>query len=671
MGSSGSGEGEPGPTNRRDGQNWTDASDAAKPPATPDRGGAASGIAGGDIVTSAPAAEYRRRLEARRDDERRWSRLERVVSVSRLVVMIALVATAWLSLQSELFSPWWSALPLLVFVTLVIVHRRVLDRLALAVRAASYYDAGLARIEDRWMGTGPTGARFVDEHHPYAADLDVFGAGSLYQLLCTARTAAGEDCLAGWLLAASHPAEVRERQRAVAELVPRIDFREELWRLAEAVNEGVHSDRLLAWAAAAEARPPSLALRALLGTLAALQVLGAAAWAWLGWGPTLLLAALLAHTVAALLLRPRIARALEGAQSAGRELSVLARLLARLESESFASPRLAALEAELHEGRRRAPGAASPTHEEKPARSPPSAARGGRPARDIARLERLADLLESRKNPLFAPIALLLVWTPQLALATEAWRARVGPRVARWMAIAGEIEALAALSGYAYEHPEDPFPEIEDGDAAFFEGEGLGHPLRPAASFVRNDLRLDAATRALIVSGSNMSGKSTFLRTVGANVVLALAGAPVRARRLRLSCLRVGASIQIHDSLADGQSRFYAEILRLRQILGLAKEGGPVLFLLDEILHGTNSHDRRIGAEAVIRSLLRHSTIGLVTTHDLALARIAEDPEVPAMNVHFEDEIVEGKMIFDYRVRPGVVRRSNALALMREVGLEV
>jgi DNA mismatch repair ATPase MutS len=243
--------------------------------------------------------------------------------------------------------------------------------------------------------------------------------------------------------------------------------------------------------------------------------------------------------------------------------------------------------------------------------------------------------------------------------------------VARWIAIAGEIEALAALSGYAYEHPEDPFPEVADGTLPWFDGSGVGHPLRPAATFVRNDLRLDQRTRMLVVSGSNMSGKSTFLRTVGVNTVLALAGAPVRAQALRLARLRVGASIQIHDSLADGQSRFYAEILRLRLILDLAKDDTPVLFLLDEILHGTNSHDRRIGAEAVIRSLLRHHTVGLVTTHDLALSGIAEDPEVPAENVHFQDEIVDGRMRFDFRLRDGVVRKSNALALMREVGLEL
>jgi hypothetical protein len=366
---------------------------------------------------------------------------------------------------------------------------------------------------------------------------------------------------------------------------------------------------------------------------------------------------LLVHTVTFLALRGRIQRALGGAHGAGRELTVLGNLLARIESETFESRRLRALRSELDEG---------PASDGSPA-----VAAGATPAREVARLDRLVDFLESRKNPIFAPIALLLVWVPLVALATEAWRARVGARIARWIDIAGEVEALAALSGYAFEHPEDPFPELIEGDLAVLDGTGLGHPLRPATLFVRNDLRLDASTRVLIVSGSNMSGKSTYLRTAGVNVVLALAGAPVRAGGLRLSPLRVGASIQLHDSLADGQSRFYAEILRLRQVLGLAKDGQPVLFLLDEILHGTNSHDRRIGAEAVIRSLLRYRTVGMVTTHDLALARIAEDPAVPAENVHFEDEIVDGKMRFDYRLREGVVRKSNALELMREVGLEV
>lgn len=593
-----------------------------------------------------PATEYQNRLEKRRFEAARWLRLEKAISLSRLAVMIALAVVAWLSLQSGLFSPGWTVAPLAVFTALVLAHRGVLAKVAVAQRSAQYYEEGLARIEDQWMGRGPSGQRFVDGAHPYAADLDIFGSASLFQLLCTARTRAGEDKLAQWLMEGSPETEIRQRQMAVKDLCERVDFREELWRLGEGVAERLHADALIPWAEAGRGRP-STVLRLLLSVLAGSQIFAIVAWASLGQGPTPLLALLLVHSLTVLFLHRRIGKAFAGLEGAGRELETLGRLLDRIQREPFEAPSLQALREELDA-----------------ARQPP--------AREIARLQRLVDFFDSRKNPLFAPIALALVWTPQLALAVEAWRAVAGPRIRRWIEISGEIEATAALSGYAYEHPEDPFPEIvADSDEPMLEGRALGHPLCPQASFLRNDIELSHERRVLIVSGSNMSGKSTYLRTVGINTVLPLAGAPVRADRLRLSCFRIGASLEIHDSLQAGQSRFYAEILRLRDVLTLAKEGMPVLFLLDEILHGTNSHDRRIGAEAVIRSLLRYRTLGLVTTHDLALSQIAEDPDVAGLNVHFEDSIDSGKMVFDYQLRPGVVTKSNALALMREVGLEL
>jgi DNA mismatch repair ATPase MutS len=188
---------------------------------------------------------------------------------------------------------------------------------------------------------------------------------------------------------------------------------------------------------------------------------------------------------------------------------------------------------------------------------------------------------------------------------------------------------------------------------------------------VRNDVRLDAQRQMLVVTGSNMSGKSTLLRTVGINAVLALAGAPVRASSLRLSPLAVGASICVHDSLQDGESRFYAEIKRIRQVMDLAKGAVPALFLLDEIFDGTNSAERRTGAEAVVRALLERRAIGLVTSHDLALAEIAESLAPRAQNVHFEDHLEGGRIAFDYLLKVGPVTKGNALGLMRAVGLEV
>jgi DNA mismatch repair ATPase MutS len=330
-----------------------------------------------------------------------------------------------------------------------------------------------------------------------------------------------------------------------------------------------------------------------------------------------------------------------------RDLALLGGVLERLEREPMESERLTRLRAAFD-------------------------IEGLPPSKRIRQLQKLTDLLDARQNQLFAPFSALLLWKTQVALAIEAWRLRCGPRLSAWLDAVGEIEALCALAGYAHEHPRDPFPEIvATAEGPLFQGVAIGHPLLADACCERNDLALGGERQALVVSGSNMSGKSTLLRTVGSNALLALAGAPVRAEQLRLSPLSIAASIRVNDSLQEGTSRFYAEILRLRQVVDACSGEVPVLFLLDEILHGTNSHDRRIGADAVVRGLLKRGAVGLVTTHDLALAKIADELAPQIENVHFEDHIEDGEIHFDYRLRQGVVTKSNALALMRAVGLEV
>lgn len=592
-----------------------------------------------------PSVEYRLRRDTRANRLEGLQRIERAVSLFRLAVMVLLFVSAWLSLQNGLFALGWASLPLAVFLALVVYHRHVLNRSERARRSVLFYDDGLARIEDRWQGRGKTGEKYLDEDHLYTSDLDIFGPASLFELLATTRTGAGDDCLARWLREPADKSTIEARQRAVEELRSKLDFREDFSALGGDVDGAVDVAALIEWAEAPVTAPKPI-LRLFLGFLAAGQVSGVVAWAFLGWGPTLLLPFLLGHSVLALVMRKHIRSSTQGAAGAGRDLALVGRVLARIESEEVSSPRLVHLQQEL--GTDPLP-----------------------PARHIRRLVRLADFLDSARNPFFVPFALLLVWVPQLALAMDRWRTTVGKKVGRWIATAGEVEALAALAAFAFENPLAPFAEIVDRDEPLFEGTGLAHPLLPRDECVVNDARLDTEQRCLLVSGSNMSGKSTFLRTVGINAVLALAGAPVRADHLRLTELRIGASIQIHDSLQDGHSRFYREILRMRDILHLREGDRQTLFLLDEILHGTNSHDRRLGAEAILRSLIQRKAIGLVTTHDLALARICEDPAMAAINVHFEDEIIDGKMIFDYRLRPGVVQKSNAIALMRQVGLEV
>jgi DNA mismatch repair ATPase MutS len=257
-----------------------------------------------------------------------------------------------------------------------------------------------------------------------------------------------------------------------------------------------------------------------------------------------------------------------------------------------------------------------------------------------------------------------------MAMLLDGWRRGSGLAVGRWLAALGEFEALCALATYSFECPDDPFPEVVEGGAVF-EAVGLAHPLLPLVRCVRNDISLADPVRILVVSGSNMAGKSTLLRAVGVNTVLALAGGPVRARRLRLSSFAVGATLRIQDSLLAGRSRFQAEVLRVRRLLDMARAAPPLLFLLDELFQGTNSADRRIGAEAVLRQLADAGAVGLVTTHDLALTDIVDRLDGRAANVHFEDRVENGELTFEYRMRPGVVCHTNGLALMRAVGIEV
>jgi DNA mismatch repair ATPase MutS len=358
------------------------------------------------------------------------------------------------------------------------------------------------------------------------------------------------------------------------------------------------------------------------------------------------LVVLLGEFLFAYFLRPRVQHVIAGADLHARDLELLAAVLERFEREQFTGSRLSLLRKELE-------------------------TEGVPASRQIARLHRLMELLDSRRNQFFAPIASVLLWGTQFAMAIERWRLRSGRYVGRWITAIGELEALVSLASYWSEHPADTLPELEPGPGSLFAADGLGHPLIPVDRAVPNDVRLGNGVRILIVSGSNMSGKSTLLRSVGINTALAWAGAPVRAKRLLVSPLAIGASIRVQDSLQDNRSRFYAEILRLKQIVALAEGDKPLLFLLDELLSGTNSHDRRIGAEAIVRSLSVSRAVGLVTTHDLALAHIAETLGSEAANVHFEDHLENGEIRFDYKMKPGVVERSNALALMRAVGLDV
>ncbi len=576
---------------------------------------------------------------------RRLEAIEERVGTTRLLLVAIVLVLAWFAWREHRLSALWLLAPVAGFICAVAYHAVLRRRHSRASRAAGFYRRGLARVQDRWAGTGNRGERFGDIHHVYAADLDLFGEGSLFELLCAARTRMGEETLARWLLAPAAAAEIRQRQTGVQDLRDRLDLRERIGILGGEQESALHPGRLIAWAEA----PTELRqgwLRGAAYLLPVLLVASLVAGNLTGiWTPLVLV--LIVEAAVLYRLRTRLTQVLFPAEHAFDfdGLKTFAGLLKEIERERFDSPVMRSL----------ADGISS----------------GGIGA--SARIGQLATVVmfsEQRMNLVVSLLQVPLMYMLHVALAAERWRRAHGTSVRGWVEAAGRFEAISSLAQYCFEHPDDPFPDLIGGRASL-RARAIGHPLIPQSRCVRNDVNLSDRARVWLVSGSNMSGKSTLLRAVGLNVVLAMSGAPVRAEVLELTPLQVGASIRINDSLREGSSRFYAEITRLRQLKDLSEQDPPLLFLIDEMLQGTNSNDRRIGAEGILGALVEQGAVGLATTHDLALTELGGLGEGVLRNVHFQDHLENGRMRFDYELRQGVVTKSNGLELMRAIGLRV
>ncbi|MFZ0415399.1 MAG: hypothetical protein WBE20_16670 [Candidatus Acidiferrales bacterium] len=595
---------------------------------------------------NSPSVEYKQRQEARLRTRAERERVHIRIGNYKLVVIVAFFTVAGLAFWKQAISGYWLIVPVVAYAALAVWHEFAIRARRHAEIAAAFYERGLARIEDRWSGTGETGERFRDPKHVYVEDIDIFGNGGLFQLLSGARTPMGESCLARWLAEPSPVATLRERHALIRELREKVDLREDLALIGEDMRPRLEPEKLAPWAEK-DAVLPKSGVRALAIGLAILAVLAIILWFINGdfWP---LLVMLLINGAIYGWLRKRAEAAVSGMDCNAEGVALFSQILARIERETFTSERLLRLQAQLKS-------------EQKPA------------SYAIARLARLIYWIDAVDSYGMKLMKVPLLYSVQLGYASEAWRQRWGQRVRGWIDVVGEIEALLSLAAYSYEHADDPFPEFVEGGKkdAYFAGEELGHPLIPVARCVRNTVRLGDGTRVLLVSGSNMSGKSTLLRTVGINAVLAMAGAPIRGKSLRVSPLRLGTRLRSSDSLQEGRSNFYTEILRVRQIFALTEGETPLLFLLDELLEGTNSHDRCMGAEGLLRQLVERHAVGLVTTHDLALTEITATLDGAIRNAHFEDQIANGEMSFDYKLRDGVVPKSNALELMRWIGLKV
>ena len=593
-----------------------------------------------DPDADSPRAAYERSLLEKQAELSVEQRRDKSLGVAKVALGLAAVFLL-VRFVHEQHGIWPLLIVVAAFVVLIVVHERVLKRVQRIKVLINFYERGVARLDGLWVGTGETGERFIDPTHPYSRDLDILGRGSLFELLCTLRTRAGEETLAQWLLTPSEPEEICARQSAAQELQNRNEFRERLFTAGNRLRLGVHPDRLIAWGEGTW----SFGSRWLSIVAATLAVLWVASIVYGvvrdNYYPLLL--ASLVNWVVRSQIKKRMTDSVFAVEDVTADLDLLAEVLEMLEREHFGSEKLVALQSAL-------------------------SVDGVSPAAAVKKLDRIVHNLLQRENLAVRWFIGFIFYTEQVAMMAESWRKKFGSRVRAWLTIVGEMEALAALACYAFEHPNDVWPEITDGPARF-EAEAFAHPLLPEKTAIRNDLALGGALQLIILSGPNMSGKSTFVRGIGVNAVLAQCGAPVRAKRIRMSRLAIGASICILDSLSGGVSRFYAEIKRLKLISDLAQGSRPLLFLLDELLSGTNSHDRLEGTKVVVQSLVNQGGIGLVTTHDLALAEIPAKMNGIARNYHFEDRLEDEKLVFDFVLKPGMVQTSNALKLMESIGL--
>ena len=616
-------------------------------------------------MTRNPTAEYRalaerhaRERDAAKQDASRLSnaRLAAFAVTGLLFLWVAFAAGSFVAGGIA------TLIAFIGFLVLVRLHGRARERMRWHARLYEVARLGEARVARDWSALPERATVPPGSPHPFASDLDLYGHASLFTLLDTVSSFPGREALSRWLLdPARNAPEVADRQAAVRELTELLELRQALHARARSAGalEQRAFEHFFAWA---ESAPWLLTGRNRLAywvaTLIPVLTLGMFGLAVAGLvsgqisllcfvGGLLLLAAF----------RPRLSATLDAAASNAIGLRQHAPMLALLEERTFAAPLLVRLHARISGDT----GASA----------------------SLRSLDAALGMAEAREAGLgYVVLAAVLLWDFQAVAALERWQRHSGRRARDWLVALGELESLAALATLAFDNPAWCFPEVRAPDAApdrssgsnVVEATSLGHPLLPQEARVANDVAIGPPGTILLVTGSNMSGKSTLLRAIGANVVLAQAGAPVCAASMRLPLVRMWTSIRIQDSLERGLSLFMAELERVRDIVVASREpdARPFLYLLDEILHGTNTAERQIAGRRVLTHLTSSGAMGVVTTHDLALAATGELSSV-TRHVHFEETFVEDesgmRMTFDYRLRKGPATSANAVKLLRMVGL--
>ena len=534
-----------------------------------------------------------------------------------------------------------------IFLCMIVKNNRIKANIKYLELLVLINDNSMHRLDGKWVEFSNSGERFINHEHRYSSDLNIFGQGSLFQYINAATSFVGEERLAHMLCFQNGLAEIKLRQQAIKELSSRLDWRQHFQAtgMLDSIRQPGNLEKLLDWA---EEKPVFInkyitllllcpvvtLLLAVLGYLHLTPIVPPYLWV-LPFALQILIVSITSKTAH---------QTFTKTCNSVNEIQRCSALLKCIEPENFEDLLLKRLKRKLVNN-------------------------GDAPSRQIKKLFKIVDRMSMRYSSLYPVINIIILWDLQTLIRLEKWRNSSGRSLKVWIEVTAEFEALSSLAGLTHDHPDWAMPKITESVPAF-KAIALGHPLIKAKERVSNDVELPGPGTILLITGSNMSGKSTLLRTVGINLILAYAGAPVCAKELSCSLMNVYTSIHINDNLEKNISTFYAELQRIKLIVDAARSGESIICLIDEIFKGTNSKDRILGAKAVIKSLNQLAAIGLVSTHDLELSRLEKDsPQI--RNYHFTDKISGRVITFDYRLKTGVSKSTNAIALMKIIGIEV
>jgi hypothetical protein len=566
------------------------------------------------------------------------------IRLTTFLTVVVLLGGAFLDRSGLLLALGLAAL--VGFVLAVAAHGRTIAAQERAQYRRDTHIRHLARAGLGWTRFPNKGEALLPRDHAYAWDIDLVGQGSLFQRIDVTHTLLGEQTLVQWLAAASDMSTARARQVAVLELRDQLELRREL-EVAGASPKGEKLDasRVQALVELPLIFPQKRWLRPLsfIGPLAMLVVIVLGSLGKIPQSSWVLIA--VAQALVLMRIAPELRNTLDVSAAKAPALSAYKQMLLVLEQASWQSPLLQSLQERVK-------------------------VEGVKPSAQLARLAFWVGLADARLNIFHIVLNTFLLWDLHVVYGLEGFVRDVGRRVNTWFSALAELEALSSFACLAEIDPSAHMPELVD-ERAPLSAAGLAHPLLSPEARVANDLHLRGPGTALVVTGSNMAGKSTLLRSVGLNIALALAGGPVIAREMKVPRVRVRASMRADDSLEAGSSYFHAELSKLKRVIEDAELPPPVFFLLDELLRGTNARARHVGARAVLIHLLDRSGTGLCATHDVELAALGNQDEKRIENVHFTDVMQNGEMVFDYRLRKGIVRTSNALRLLALAGIDV